>query len=37
MIAIIVFGLPCMLALCVFAVLLLNRVFPKQPKPEPEA
>ena len=27
----------CMLALCVFAVLLLRRVFPKQPKPEPEA
>ena len=27
----------CMLALCVFAVLLLKRVFPKQPKPEPEA
>ena len=27
----------CMLALCVFAVLLLRRVFPKQPKPDPEA
>ena len=27
----------CLLALCVFAVLLLRRVFPKQPKPEPEA
>jgi hypothetical protein len=27
----------CMLALCVFAVLLLIRVFPKQSKPEPEA
>lgn len=27
----------CMIALCVFAVLMLKRVFPKQPKPEPEA
>ena len=27
----------CMLALCVFAVLMLKRVFPKQPKPKPEA
>ena len=27
----------CMLALCVFAVLLLIRVYPKQPKPEPDA
>ena len=27
----------CMITLCVFAVLLLVRVFPKQPKPEPEA
>lgn len=26
----------CMIALCAFAVLLLRRVFPKQPKPEPE-
>ena len=26
-----------MLALCVFAVLMLKRVFPKQPKPEPES
>ena len=27
----------CMLALCVFAVLMLKRVFPKQPNPKPEA
>ena len=27
----------CMIALCVFAVLMLRKVFPKQPKPEPEA
>ena len=30
-------ALLCMIALCVFAVLLLRRVFPKQLKPEPEA
>jgi len=28
-------ALLCMLALCVFSVLLLRRVFPKQPKPKP--
>ena len=27
----------CMLALCAFAVLMLKRVFPKRPEPEPEA